>query len=85
MRSKSRGGKCVQKGSTVALGNEILEKCIFIFISTYPRVESVAEFQIRTCQTIVNNKRHKTKCRKLAFTLFVARGGGLKKKMPAAC
>ena len=81
MRSKSRGGKCFQKGSTVALGNEILEKCIFIFISTYTRVESVAEFQILTCQTIVNNKRHKTKCRTLAFD---ARGGGLKKKMPAA-
>ena len=74
MRSKSRGGKCFQKGSTVALGNEILEKCIFIFISTYTRVESVAEFQVHTYQTIVNNKMHKTKCRKLALTLFD--GGG---------
>ena len=67
MRSKSRGGKCFQKGSTVALGNEIFEKCIFIFIATYKRVESVAEFQIHTYQSIVNNKRHETKCRKLSF------------------
>ena len=79
MYSKRRGGKCVQRGSTVALGNEIFEKCIFIFIATYQRVESVAELQIHKCQTIVNNKRHKTKCRKLALTLW---GGSIVQKCP---
>ena len=48
MCSKRRGGKCVQRGSTVALGNEIFEKCIFIFIATYQRFESLADFQIHT-------------------------------------